>query len=159
MSREISFVVPHKNPMGQGQFGPHRLQSLLLILFSPYAFAPLRQCLRRADFNPRQRKSSTRTSSGWITFPSPPSGKTLLFCLGTLPRPLTTPHLSQSTTSFHPSETMIRYHLRISSMPTGWRQRMSTTYRSTSSLKICTWLSACAWNRQPRLTVSPSLIV
>ena len=32
-----------KSPMGQGQFGPHRLQSPLLILFSSYAFAPFRE--------------------------------------------------------------------------------------------------------------------
>jgi hypothetical protein len=34
-------AVPHKSPMGKGQFGPHRPQSPLLIPFSPYAFAPM----------------------------------------------------------------------------------------------------------------------
>lgn len=42
-----------KSPMGQGKFGPHRLQTPLLILFSSYAFS----CFR--EMSPLRRQSTT----------------------------------------------------------------------------------------------------
>ena len=91
-----------KAPMGQGQFGPHRLQTPLLILFSSYAFPVFVQCLPCADnplssFSPIRRRISTPRPSGSTELSALPSMKRLSVFSGVLLRPSTVPLLSLPT--------------------------------------------------------------